>query len=360
MATQESFEKLEASLLNTPGNVPLHARFRSLFTLKSLPGQQSIDIISKGFGDESALLKHELAYVLGQMGDSRAIPTLCNVLSNEEEDPMVRHEAAEALGALSAESAKPLLEKYLTCPERAVRETCEIALDKIKWDATPEGQAANKRAKEMKEQGTAQYTSVDPAPASSSAHSKLVANSGTPSKHDSSPDTIADLRALLMDTSKPLFERYRAMFALRDIGTASAVNALAVGLSDSSALFKHEIAFVFGQLLSPHSVPALIKTLEDANEDEMVRHEAAEALGGIATPEVLPILREWASKPDAPRVVRESCVVALDMYEAYRCSMKTLDNSNMQTVYPLGPLLSLVLSLDIGFLLRLLHIRMAE
>ena len=63
--------------------------------------------------------------------------------------------AAEALGALSAESAKPLLEKYLTCPERAVRETCEIALDKIKWDATPEGQAANQKAREAKAQGTA-------------------------------------------------------------------------------------------------------------------------------------------------------------------------------------------------------------
>ncbi|KAG9087579.1 deoxyhypusine hydroxylase, partial [Ceratobasidium sp. 392] len=323
MATQDSYEKLEASLLNTSGNVPLHARFRSLFTLKSLPGQQSIDIISKGkyippscFGDESALLKHELAYVLGQMGDVRAIPTLCNVLSNESEDPMVRHEAAEALGALSAESAKPLLEKYLTCPERAVRETCEIALDKIKWDATPEGQAANKRAKEMKAQGTAQFTSVDPAPAAASTgHSKLVSGLNTSSKQDSSPDTIANLRASLLDTSRPLFERYRAMFALRDIGTADAVDALATGLNDSSALFKHEIAFVFGQLLSPHSVPALIKTLEDAQEDEMVRHEAAEALGGIATPEVLPILREWASKPEAPRVVRESCVVALDMYE---------------------------------------------
>ncbi|KAG8736836.1 deoxyhypusine hydroxylase [Ceratobasidium sp. 414] len=311
MATQESYNKLEASLLNTSGDVPLHARFRSLFTLKSLSGQQSIDIISKGFNDDSALLKHELAYVLGQMGDSRAIPTLCNVLANESEDPMVRHEAAEALGALSAESAKPLLEKYLTCPERAVRETCEIALDKIKWDTTPEGQAANKRAKEMKEQGTAQYTSVDPAP----AHSKLVSTSNTSSKQDSSPDAIVDLRTSLLDTSKPLFERYRAMFALRDIGTADAVDALAAGLDDSSALFKHEIAFVFGQLLSPHSVPALIKTLENAEEHEMVRHEAAEALGGIATPEVLPILREWASKPEAPRVVRESCVVALDMYE---------------------------------------------
>jgi deoxyhypusine monooxygenase len=67
--------------------------------------------------------------------------------------------------------------------------------------------------------------------------------------------------------------------------------------------------------------------LRDANEEEMVRHEAAEALGGIASdgsdaddvelPEggVLAILREWAVKADAPLVVRESCQVAIDMWE---------------------------------------------
>lgn len=64
----------------------------------------------------------------------------------------------------------------------------------------------------------------------------------------------------------------------------------------------------------------------------MVRHEAAEALGGIASDgvdsgeeafdaegkevvDVLAILREWAGKSDAPIVVRESCQVAIDMWE---------------------------------------------
>jgi hypothetical protein len=47
----------------------------------------------------------------------------------------------------------------------------------------------------------------------------------------------------------------------------------------------------------------------------MVRHEAAEALGGIATPEVLPYLKEYMTREDAPVVVKESCQVALDMYE---------------------------------------------
>jgi len=78
---------------------------------------------------------------------------------------------------------------------------------------------------------------------------------------------------------------------------------------------RHEIAFVFGQLLSPHSVPALLKVLQDTSESDMVRHEAAEALGGIATPEALPHLREWMNREDAPTVVKESCQVAIDMWE---------------------------------------------
>lgn len=117
-----------------------------------------------------------------------------------------------------------------------------------------------------------------------------------------------------MDTKLPLFERYRAMFTLRDLGTTESVLELAKGLEDrSSALFRHEIAFVFGQMQNPASVTALKKTLENINELDMVRHEAAEALGSIATPECLPILKKF--KEDQERVVKESCEVALDMYE---------------------------------------------
>lgn len=127
-----------------------------------------------------------------------------------------------------------------------------------------------------------------------------------------------------MDPSKSLFERYRAMFALRNIGPENkeAVLALASGFKDTSALFRHEIAYIFGQLSSEHSVPSLIEVLEDEKEDEMVRHEAAEALGSIATDDVLQTLREFATK--GPRVVRESCEVALDMYEVSSSQQSSL------------------------------------
>jgi len=139
---------------------------------------------------------------------------------------------------------------------------------------------------------------------------------------------VPTLQGRLLDTSLPLFERYRAMFALRNVGTPAAIEALASGFTDDSALFKHEIAFVFGQLADPHAIPSLLKVLQTSSESDMVRHEAAEALGGIAEVDqdspilvdgkrvdVQQVLKEWMEKSDAPELVRQSCQVAVDMWE---------------------------------------------
>jgi len=72
---------------------PLKDRFRALFTLKNLGGKEAIDFISSCFDDSSALLKHELAYCLGQMQDSYATPVLTKVLEDKQQEAMVRHEA---------------------------------------------------------------------------------------------------------------------------------------------------------------------------------------------------------------------------------------------------------------------------
>jgi deoxyhypusine monooxygenase len=111
---------------------------------------------SIGFSGDSALLKHELAYCLGQTKKTAALPTLVQVLQDEKEDPMVRHEvnsnfcyvvrclfhawqAAEAMGAISSKDSIPILRQYLHDSNRSVRETCEIALAKIEWDHSEEG-----------------------------------------------------------------------------------------------------------------------------------------------------------------------------------------------------------------------------
>lgn len=47
-ATKETIDALERQLLNTTGDIPLHDRFRALFTLKSLKSETAIAAIAKG------------------------------------------------------------------------------------------------------------------------------------------------------------------------------------------------------------------------------------------------------------------------------------------------------------------------
>lgn len=72
---------------------PLKERFRALFTLRNINGPVAITEICRCFGDQSALLKHELAYCLGQMQNEEAIVPLTEVLADVAQEPMVRHEA---------------------------------------------------------------------------------------------------------------------------------------------------------------------------------------------------------------------------------------------------------------------------
>ena len=104
------------------------------------------------------------------------------------------------------------------------------------------------------------------------------------------------------------------MFSLRNLGGKHAVKQLCRALTtdESSALLRHEVAYVLGQMQHPTSVEALEESLRREGEHRMVRHESAEALGAIEGrwDDVERILTEFLQ--DECDVVRESCVVALD------------------------------------------------
>lgn len=293
-------ETLRDVLTNSAGSTALADRFRALFYLKSIgsefeskpaEAQTAIDYISLSFQDDSELLKHEVAYCLGQTHNMNAAPVLRDVLLDGNQQCMVRHEAAEALGALGDKEALPILERLQKDPSERIeiQQTCELAIERIQW----ENSSLSKQ--EILQQS--RYESVDPAP---------PLPEGSSSK-------VETLRDIMNDTKEPLFKRYRAMFRLRDLGTDEACKALASGFNDESALFKHEIAYIFGQMCNPVVVPELIELVQRLHEEPMVRHEAAEALGSIATDDTLPVLKSLLQDKD--KVVRESAVVALDMWE---------------------------------------------
>lgn len=96
----DQIASLRAVLLDGSGAHPMHERFRALFTLKAVgtTNEAVVPILAEGLDqDPSDLLKHELAYVLGQIGDQRGVPVLENVLVNEQgkHGEMVRHEVRD-------------------------------------------------------------------------------------------------------------------------------------------------------------------------------------------------------------------------------------------------------------------------
>eukprot|EP01098_Paradermamoeba_levis_P006687 TRINITY_DN2776_c0_g1_i1.p1 TRINITY_DN2776_c0_g1~~TRINITY_DN2776_c0_g1_i1.p1 ORF type:complete len:291 (-),score=76.52 TRINITY_DN2776_c0_g1_i1:240-1112(-) len=279
----EKLQKLRQQFLDP--QTPLFKRFGLLWGLRMNPSNESVEILAGALQDDSALLKHEICYVMGQIQNPHAIPHLVKTLSDEKEDPMVRHEAGEALGAIGLQDSLPILEKFSSDPIIEVAETCQIAVDRIKW----------KLEQKALQEKHAEFQSVDPAPPCDDAAE------------------IEKLRGKMMDRSLSLFNRYRAIFALRNLNSDESALALASGLDDESALFRHEVAYVLGQMARKSTVQPLKKVLERDNEHPMVRHEAAEAIGAVGDEECVKILETF--KNDRHRVVRESCDVGLSISE---------------------------------------------
>eukprot|EP00607_Mallomonas_marina_P007718 CAMPEP_0182416866 /NCGR_PEP_ID=MMETSP1167-20130531/1246_1 /TAXON_ID=2988 /ORGANISM="Mallomonas Sp, Strain CCMP3275" /LENGTH=265 /DNA_ID=CAMNT_0024589995 /DNA_START=244 /DNA_END=1038 /DNA_ORIENTATION=- len=244
--------------------------------------------------EDGCLMRHELAYILGQMGHVEFCETLCNILKDENDDVMVRHESAESLGAIADPSCLPLLELYCHDKLPEISETCQIAVDLIKWKQS-QSLISQSSEENIENIPKSNYLSKDPAPALSTNNS------------------IHELQTILLDSSLSLFLRYRAMFSLRNLNSDESALALVQGFNDNSALFRHEIAYVLGQMERPVTIPGLKRVLENKNEHKMVRHEAAEALGGIGGDEVKVILYEY--EHDDESVVKDSCEVALGAIE---------------------------------------------
>jgi deoxyhypusine monooxygenase len=271
---------------------PIAQRTHAAFILRTKGDLECVNILSEALKNkkDSALMRHELGYILGQIQNPVVCPLLESILNDETDDILVRHESAEALGAIGQPESVPTLQKYCNHHAPEISETCQIAIDLINWRNS--GESANK----------SNYLSVDPAPAF----------------HNTSEQTIDDLKNTLLDSSFSLFHRYRAMFSLRNLNSDESALALVSGFSDSSALFRHEIAYVLGQMQRRVTVPGLTEVLRKEEEHRMVRHEAAEALGAIGGEEVETILSEYIH--DEEIVVQESCHVALDTIEYWNAA----------------------------------------
>jgi deoxyhypusine monooxygenase len=274
--------------LNDPSNA-IGMRMRAVYYLRQAyeshkGGRKVQDEVISTLGSNllkathGSLMRHEIAYVMGQLRDAASCPYLEKVLAQNDDCIMVRHECAEALGAIGHPSSLEILEKHSEAEDNRnpeeVTQTCRIAIDFVRWKQQSSGsENANDLPPVMAcACMLSPYKSVDPAP---------------PLNHITSTaatvEEITELGRILCNESDSLFQRYRAMFTLRNINSAESAIELGNALvaDRTSALLRHEIAYVLGQMQNPASIPMLMQSLSNQEEHVMVRHESAEALGAM-------------------------------------------------------------------------------
>lgn len=297
-----------ANVIRDPA-AKIEDRMRALFQARHHGGPEAVKALEGGLSDSSVLLVHEIAYVLGQLGELTAIPALISLLEDTSQHCMVRHEAAEALAALgdSKDEVLSVLGKYLQDPDPPIRETCQLAHRSLKEKLAdnPVTQINPSTVDSVKVnfylyQSSAPFTTVDPV--AKKTMLKLL--------------PTCELRSILLDDQRDLYLRYEALFVLRDRTTPEADQAIVDALANdkSSALLRHELAFVLGQIQNESSFHVLAKCLADEEEHPMARHEAALALGSLGTAHLTDVCVDILTKysTDKERIVAESCLVGLE------------------------------------------------
>jgi len=118
------------SLLEYPDYV---IRTRATCILVDFGGEDKVPYVAKVLkNDENELVRHEAAFSLGQLCYSSAIPPLSDATLHDP-SMFVRHEAAIALGVVGSKGAKETLKKALNDPEKSVVESAIIALSNIQF-----------------------------------------------------------------------------------------------------------------------------------------------------------------------------------------------------------------------------------
>ena len=141
----------------------LYQRYIAMFTLRNLNAVAELAQVL-ATDKRSAALRHEIAFILGQMEftsendgltdepadgqegqnqgkENVAVTALIQNLGNCDDHPMVRHESAIALGSIGGAQAKAALRKFATDPQPMVAESCLVALDTCAyWDAWEEAE----------------------------------------------------------------------------------------------------------------------------------------------------------------------------------------------------------------------------
>jgi hypothetical protein len=121
----QMFQKVQESLNDSSTSV----RTQAAFVLGEIGNPKAVPVLSSTLNDSDSGVRSRAAFALGKIGNSQAVPALSNVLTDSDNN--VRLFAVWALGKIGNSKAVPALSSNLNDPDSEVRLFAVWALDKM-------------------------------------------------------------------------------------------------------------------------------------------------------------------------------------------------------------------------------------
>ena len=275
-------------------------KYNAIFALKSQGSEEAALALCEASPSvaDSELLQHEVLYAIGQMGVDATLDFVTSVLEDPACSEVVRHEAGEALANFPhlKERVVPVLERHVSSPSALVAATARLALEKLRA-YRPGDNNYNRYLK-----GT-----LEPAePFTPAEYERFLQARGLRAE---------DVFEWMLDPALSEYCKYQAMYYYRDHFCPDTLRLYALLLSKhnfarTSALLRHEVNFILGQLEQKAKTEemrrALIETVENEEEEPVVRHEAVLAYSAVFGNDE--VVQRQLSSP-VPLVRESACIV---------------------------------------------------
>ena len=228
----------------------------------------------------------QVAELLGQLGDPKAVPALLQTANDPNEDSEVRIAAVWAVGQIGDLNAVPaLLDTYLIAPNRLAENILYAVgeiLSRTSSDDDNSREIFSHAVDTLIEIVSDDWTSEEDRAAAAKALGK-----------SRDPKAIPVLTRHLHEY-QPIEVAKAAAFALRHFDDPQAIHALAKAAINTKLVSEVRETAVqsLGDIGNPNAVDALISILEEQSVDYSVRAEVARALGRIGNPKAIePLIR---------------------------------------------------------------------
>lgn len=251
-------------------------KYDAIYQLRNWKTEEALEAmrITYSYLNKSELLEHEVMYVFGQQISDSSLDFLFQVLHDPSAAPVVRHEAGEALGNFIKQKDRiiPELRKYWDSDIEALKSTVRLSITKLE-NYNPSNNQFDKYLP-----GT-----VEPAePFTQEKFDDFLKQHKKEAK---------DVLEILTDPSIEEYQKYGILYYLRNKADKDSILTLAKLIgnelgSKNSILLRHEVCFIIGQLSSkmaevPEAKKYIVESIENQNEDPIVRHEAILAYSEI-------------------------------------------------------------------------------